>query len=109
MNRLLLPYFLWPIIYLVVYSIISIFLLNPISIPLSAIVPQFLLGEGTIDPVLWYQFDLIVLTCFMFLLFNLFSKKICLSILVLLFFTCFAMQYTSINYNFFLLLNILLV
>ena len=101
-ERLLIPYIIWPIISfffnrilnrIIIAKIIYIYTFNDLKI-------QFLYGFGhSFNGVLWYQFDLILITICYFLIALLFKNNINF-IIILISIVAFMKQYNGENYRF---------
>ena len=101
-ERLLIPYIIWPIISfffnrilnrIIVTKIIYIYTFNDLKI-------QFLYGFGhSFNGVLWYQYDLILITICYFLIALLFKNNINF-IIILISIVAFIKQYNGDNYRF---------
>ena len=96
--RLIIPYFLWPIIFFYLDRILKYFIyINPL-ISFKFLIRQFLIGAPVIGP-LWYQWNLIVISILVNV-FVLFFKNHYNFIFIIISIVAFIYQYNGKNKNF---------
>ena len=102
-KKLLIPYVAWTIIYYIVLKLLYFFSGSEQILEYRELVYAFLFGHSLkLDSVLWFQWDLIIITALLFLLFKCCrNTKAGYGVLVIISGIAIAMQYTGINYNFF--------
>ena len=98
-ERLLIPYFLWPIIIWSFNNIFHFYLKVNLKTSLYDLIVQFLTGHNIVA-VLWFQLNLIIITLLMLLIHKLFNNN-ALFILINLQILAYYFQYSHINYTFF--------
>jgi hypothetical protein len=98
-ERLIIPYFLWPIIIWLFNNIFHFCLKKTMKISLYALIIQILSGHNFVF-VLWFQLNLIAITVLMFLIHKLFYKN-ALYILMNLLIISYFFQYSNINLKYF--------
>ena len=96
-QRLLIPYFIWPIIIWLLNNFLSFLSIKFNKIPFTDLILQFLTGY-IIMKVLWFQYNLIFITLMIIIIHFLFNEKIILCILLNL--KIFGLFFTNSNYNF---------
>jgi hypothetical protein len=96
-QRLLMPYFIWPIIFWSLRNLLSFLILKIKPIYFKALVLQLLTGHFFMT-VLWFQYDLIFITLFIFIIHLLFKENLIFYILINL--KIFGIFFTYSNYNF---------
>ena len=99
LERLIIPYFLWPIIIWLFNNICHFCLKLTMKISLYDIIIQILTGHNFV-PVLWFQLNLIAITALMFLIHKLFYKN-SLYILINILIISYFFQYSNINFKYF--------
>ena len=99
LERLTIPYFLWPIIIWIYNNIFHFCLKMKVKISLYDLIIQILTGHNFLT-VLWFQLNLIVITVLMALIHKLFYKN-ALYILINLLIISYFFQYSNINFKFF--------
>ena len=99
LERLIIPYFLWPIIIWLFNNIFYFCLKMAMKISLYDLIIQILSGHNFV-PVLWFQLNLIVITVLMFLIHKLFYNN-ALCILINLLILSYFFQYSNINFKYF--------
>ncbi|MCR4754348.1 MAG: acyltransferase [Lachnospiraceae bacterium] len=106
--RLIFPYICWAIIYYIVYKfidwILKCFVWNDglqIELSYRDLLWQVALGsDRNLCPPLWYQFDLILLTILIWIVFA-YTKKYAWNVIIILMITAYAFQYSGLNYMLF--------
>ena len=98
-ERLLIPYFIWPIIILLINRIFNIAYKLNLKDSLNDIKLQFLLGHNFM-PVLWFQINLIFVTFLIIILRKIFYKNL-IFILLNLEILSYFIQYSNINFKLF--------
>ena len=98
-ERLLIPYFIWPIIILLINRIFNIAYKLNLKDSLNDIKLQFLLGHNFM-PVLWFQINLIFVTFLIIILRKIFYKNLIYILLNLEIFSYF-IQYSNLNFKLF--------
>jgi hypothetical protein len=99
LERLIIPYFLWPIIIWLFNNIFHFLLKMTMKISLYDLIIQILTGHNYVT-VLWFQLNLIAITVLMFLIHILFYKN-ALYILLNLLIISYFFQYSNINFKYF--------
>ena len=96
--RLMIPFYFWGVISSLICLIFhSIFNVNFENI----IIELFCGGDTKVNGVLWYLFDVIVISSLFYVIFKTFSKKAYMYLILILLFSLL-MQYSSINYKLFI-------
>ena len=97
--RILIPYFIWT---LVIFIINQFFGFSPINEALSFkhLILQYIMGRR-IQVVFWFQFNLILITLF-FTIISFIFKENFLFILQIIGIIAYYLQYSSLNYNYFI-------
>ena len=91
--RLLIPQIIWAIIYWIILLPVT----NP---PVKELFWQMITGHSELlNPAMWYQFDLIVLTILYFVTAKLFKKENTIRLYVVFLIIAMILQYTNINYD----------
>lgn len=106
--RLLIPYIIWPIIRFFLNNILSFIYgeeKNRKFIKIQFLINQIILGRK-IHAVFWFQFNLIIITLLFTIISFLFNKENLLYFLILIFMVSYILQYSSLNYNYFIKYNI---
>lgn len=99
--RLLFPYVAWPILYSIIFGILDILLGSKMMISPRDLYWQLLFGHSPkLNPPLWYQFNLIILTLFFIFLFKYIKKYISIVICTIFVLALF-IQYSNINSSLF--------
>ena len=98
LKRLVIPYFLWPIIVYFLNKIITKYIKQNSTIDLEDLKIQFLCGFKFIYS-LWYQWNLVVITIFYMLILLILKKYINL-VLILIAIQAFILQYNGNLYNY---------
>jgi hypothetical protein len=99
LERLIIPYFFWPIIIWSFNNIFHFCLKLKLKISLYGLIIQILTGHNFIT-VLWFQLNLIVITLLMIFIHKLFYKNT-FYILINLLIISYFFQYSNINFKFF--------
>jgi surface polysaccharide O-acyltransferase-like enzyme len=99
-ERLLIPYFIWPIIIWSLNNLLSFLFLKTCKISFKDLILQILTGHVFMR-VLWYQYDLIFFTLLMAIIHLLFNEKLISYILINLNFFSLFLQYSNYNFIFF--------
>ena len=100
LERLLLPYILYPIINFFIFNFLFYFFnFNSLKSSLYQLITQFLVGRG-ICSVLWFHFNLIIITIFFYIIAIIFSNNY-LAFLQILGMISYLIQFSGFNYNFF--------
>ena len=101
LERLLIPYILYPILTFFIFNYLFIFFnFYSLKSSLYQLITQFLVGRG-ICGTLWFHFNLIIITIFFFI-FSLIFNKNYLSFLQILGVISYLIQFSQINYKFFI-------
>jgi hypothetical protein len=95
-ERLLIPYFIWPIIIWSLNNLLSLLFMKTYKISFKDLILQILTGHVFMR-VLWFQYDLIFFTLLMAIIHLLFYEKLISYILINLKFLSLFLQYS--NYN----------
>jgi len=91
MKRLLLPQIGWTFIYWILFQFIE-------NVPFSELLWQLFTGHSTVlNATMWFQIELIVITILFHLLFSMLDEKKAISVLYLLMFLCFILQFSKVN------------
>lgn len=101
-QRLLIPYFIWPIIIWLLHNLISSLFVEIQTYTLNLLIFQLLLGN-TFMIVLWFQYDLIFITLLIVIIHFLFNEKSIHYILINL--EMFGIYFSYSNYNYILISN----
>lgn len=96
-ERILIPYFIWPIIIWIIKNFTNLILKKKISF--YDLKMQLLTGHCFLT-VLWFQYDLIIITLLILIIKLLFDKN-SIFILINLGILSYYFQYSNINYNIF--------
>ena len=96
-QRLLIPYFIWPIIIWSLRNLLSFLFLKINRINFKTLILQLLTGHFFMT-VLWFQYDLIFITLFFFIIHLLFKENLVFYALINL--KIFGIFFTYSNYNF---------
>ena len=99
LERLIIPYFLWPIIIWIFNNIFHFCLKIAMKISSYDLIIQILTGTNFV-PALWFQLNLIAITVLMLLIHKLFYKN-ALYILINLLIISYFFQYSNINFKYF--------
>lgn len=99
LRRLLLPQIGWAIIYFVVYWVLGALLHKELVTGISDLFWQMLTGHSeSLNPTMWFQTDLIILTVLFFGVFRFLSEKTGTLVLCGLSLLCLVGQYSGMNY-----------
>ena len=98
-QRLLIPYFIWPIIIWLLQNLLYFLLKKIDKISFKCLILQLLTGH-VFMVVLWFQYNLIFITLLIVIIHFLFKDKIKFYILINL--SIFGIFFTNSNYNYFL-------
>ena len=98
-QRLLIPYFIWPIIIWLLQNLLSFLLIKIDRISFNNLILQLLTGHVFMI-VLWFQYNLIFITLLIVIIHFLFNDKIKFYLLINL--SIFGIFFTNSNYNYFL-------
>lgn len=98
-ERLIIPYLIWPIIIWILNNIFNFLLDTNFSSSLTCLIYQILWGS-TFIVQLWFQWDLIIITILFFLLLFLFKSNYLL-IIQLIAILAYILQYSGINKQFY--------
>ena len=99
-ERLLIPYFIWPIIILIINNIFYLSLNIKLKISLKELLIQYKTGHNIVA-VLWFQLNLIMSTVLILSIKLLFDKNISF-FLVNIQIIAYFFQYSDFNYNLFI-------
>lgn len=99
LERLLIPYFTWPIINWILNNIFNLILKTKLSSTFKDLKIQLLTGHCFMA-VLWFQYNLIFITILFFIIKLLFKKNFIIFIINLQIMGFF-LQFSNINYNYF--------
>ena len=105
-QRLLIPYFVWPIIIWLFNNLLSFLYINIQKISLKNLVLQFLTGYNFMG-ILWFQYNLIFISLLIIIIHFLFKEQIIFFILINL--KIFGLFFIYSNYNFIFFLNLMIV
>lgn len=95
-NKLITPLIIWAVIYYILYQYLDI------KVSISDLFWQIFTGHSqTLNPTMWFQVELILLTLIFYELFKYFKTNIAYIILTILTISCFILQYSAINYQLF--------
>ena len=101
-ERLLLPYFIWPILLYILNNILLILHCKSFfdkKLSLYDLILSFIFGRH-INLIFWFQFDLIFVSLIFSIISFIFKKKFLIILYSLLILSYF-LQYSGINYNYF--------
>ena len=96
-QRILIPYFVWPIIILSLNNLLSFIIKKIDIIYFKNLILQLITGNDFMG-VLWFQCNLILITLLIIIIHFLFNEKLAIYALLNLFF--FGIYFTYSNYNF---------
>lgn len=96
-QRLLIPYFIWPIIVWSLRNLLSLLFIKVDKLSLKELILQLLTGHIFV-PVLWFQYNLIFITLLTVIIHLLFNKKMIFFILINI--KIFGIFFTYSNCNF---------
>ena len=99
MERICLPYFLWPIIILFVNKLLSRFIIIEKEVTYELLKKQYLFGDKFM-PTFWYQCNLIIITI-LFIVIILIFRDHSNFILIIISIISFIYQYNGKNYQYF--------
>lgn len=99
LKFLLVPYIFWALISFLSFNLIYYLMGHPL-IDLKGLLLQILFGHSYLT-VLWFQFDIIILTLLFILFYKHFNKKTIQILLTVLILISYILQYTEINYALF--------
>lgn len=103
-QRLLIPYFIWPIIIWSLHYLLSFLFIKINKISFQILILQLLTGHAFML-VFWFQYDLILITVLIVIIHLLFNEKFILYILINLKFFGIFFTYSNINYILFFKYN----
>jgi fucose 4-O-acetylase-like acetyltransferase len=98
-HRLLIPYIVWPIIFLIINNIINHFFNKKLKNTFRDLKKQILVGH-CLNTVFWFQWNLIFET-FLFIIVELSYHKYIIYILINIGLAAYFLQYSNYNYNLF--------
>ncbi len=98
--KLYIPQMLWAIIYFVSYGIGGTITKQKMMNGASSLFWQLFTGHS-MNPPMWFQFELIIFTIFFFAVFYFCNQKVGEMILSAVAIFCVGLQYTGVNYHFF--------
>ena len=98
-QRLLIPYFVWPIIIWSLNNLLSFLFIKIRIIPFKRFIFQFITGNDFMG-ILWFQCNLILITLLIMIIHFLFNEKLVIYTLINLLF--FGMFFIYSNYNYIL-------
>lgn len=102
MVRLLTPYIGWAVIYYFGYLILDLIFHMELVNGIQDLIWQLLFGSSVnLIPPLWFQADLILLTCIVFAVFYFMPTNRAFKVLFVMAFLSLWMQYSGINYRIF--------
>ena len=102
LNRLLIPYLIYPIIVYIVYNFLYIFFhFEELRKSLYQLLIQFIVGR-LLCSVLWFQFNLILISILFYIIAFIF-KSYYLPFLQILGILSYLLQFSNINYNYFII------
>ena len=99
LQRLLIPYFVWPIIIWSINNLLSFFFIKISIISFKSFILQFITGNDFMR-ILWFQCNLILITLLIIIIHFIFNEKLVLYTLINLLF--FGIFFTYSNYNYIL-------
>lgn len=101
-KRLLSPYIGWAVIYYLGYLMLELILDMELVGGIQDLICQLLFGNSiNLNPPLWFQADLIILTCIVFIVFYFMPTDKAFKVLSAIVFLSLWMQYAGINYKLF--------
>ncbi len=98
-KKLLIPQVAWAIIYYVIYLLIDVTMNKKLTNGISDLFWQILTGHSSyLNPSMWYQFDVIVITVLFFLIFRFIKddRKAVFTLIGVMLFS-YILQFTGIN------------
>ena len=105
LERLLIPYILYPILNFFIFNyLFYLFNFNNLKISIYQLITQFLIGRG-ICGVLWFHFNIIIITIFFYIISLIFKNNNYLSFLQILGIFLYIIQFSQLNYKFFIKYN----
>lgn len=101
-RRLLLPQIIWSIIYFVIYWLISVITRHNLVNGISDFFWQLFTGHSPrLNATMWFQFNLIVISIFFFVVLYFFNQNVGQITIVLIGCLCLLLQYSELNYQIF--------
>ncbi len=104
LKRLLIPYIFWILIFWIIYNSSFLFTIDKILLALNNLKTQLIIGRSFAGH-LWFMFNLIFFTIVFFIISFLFKEINYLTILQLSSIVSYILQYSRINYNYFINFN----
>lgn len=99
MVRLLKPYIIWPLITFCFYNAVSFFINGKMLYGFDALGFQFLMGHSPIEAVMYFNWDMMVITIIFTGVFVLFSRRKAAVILVCMSVGAVSLVYSGLNYD----------
>lgn len=94
-HRLMIPHLFWTITYFLIFKLIY-------NVRINEFLWQLFTGHSEVlNPSMWYQIDIMIITILVALISKIFKKSNTF-VLLFIFSMSLLLQYTSINYNFFI-------
>lgn len=98
LKRLIIPQIGWAFAYFFVFLALKFLFDANIEIEIKDLLWQLLTGHSmNLNPTLWYQFDVIIVTIIFYYIFKFFDNDKASKILIGLMFFCYVLQYSGIN------------
>lgn len=100
--RLVLPFIVWNVVYFIIYSVVQHFTSVDLGVSFTSLRRQMFFGSVTeLNPPMWFQFNLIILTIVFFVLYKHMNKKMLVSVLTIALVLSYVIQYSSVYSKFF--------
>ncbi len=101
-RRLLIPQIFWAVVYYVIYACIDLILHKGLHSGISDLFLQLLTGHSRyLNPSMWYQFDLIIVTFLFSLAFHYLDDRKIASTFIILLILSYFLQFSGINHSLF--------
>ena len=97
--KLLLPQIVWSVVYFVIYWLVGTIIHYNLVNGISDLFWQLFTGHSPrLNPTMWFQTDLIVISVLFFIIFFFCKETVGISIIVLMSIVCLILQYSGLNY-----------
>ena len=101
MLRLLKPYLIWPLVTFCIYNVSSLLISGSVCYDLTDLGYQYFMGHTQLEAVMYFNWDLMLLTVFFTGIFALFRKRTAAAVLSVLAAAASAAVYSGFNYSIF--------
>lgn len=97
--KLVLPHVAWSLVYFVIYWSVGVIMNHRLVNGISDLIWQLFTGHcSQLNPTMWFQVDLIIISVLFFIIFFFFDEKIGMAIVCMGGIACLVLQYTGLNY-----------